>query len=194
MAEPPENQPQRFSKSEDPWRSLLAQVAQRQPAALTALYDGTNTLVYTVALGILKDPADAEEITLDVYAYVWRSAGLYDPSRGTATTWLIMLARSRAIERLRKRALNFQHGNQIQYLERLSNEGAGESAATQECHQRILIEAALRQLLEKDQELIRFAFFRGLSHPELALELGLPLGTVKSRIRSILSRLRDLIQ
>ena len=194
MAEPPDDQLQRIHKAEDPWRTLLTQVVQREPAALTALYDGTSTIVYKVVLGILRDPADAEEITLDVYAYVWRSAGAYEASRGTITTWLIMLARSRAIERLRKRGSNCHNGNHNHHPDRLLHESGGRTSGMAECDERILIEAALRQLPEKDQELIRFAFFRGLSHPELASELALPLGTVKSRIRSILSRLRDLIE
>jgi RNA polymerase sigma-70 factor (ECF subfamily) len=194
MGEPPDNQLPGCPTSEDPWHTLLTQVAHGEPAALSALYDATNRIVYTVVLGIVRDPADAEEITIDVYAYVWHSAATYDLNRGKITTWLIMLARSRAIERLRKQAAKCRNGNHNHHPYRLSSEGPVAGAVMAERDRRILIENALQQLPEKDQELIRFAFFSGLSHPELALKLTLPLGTVKTRIRCILSRLRDLIE
>jgi RNA polymerase sigma-70 factor (ECF subfamily) len=194
MAEPQGNRLQYRSNPEQPWSTLLRRIAEREPAALAALYDGTSALVYSVALAILSNTEDAEEITVDVYAYVWQSAGTYDSSRGTVTTWLIMLARSRAIERLRKRVERKDTRNQNNAIERLPSNSAACNASVAGQDRAILIETALHQLPTKDQELIRGAFFSGFSHPELALKLNIPLGTVKTRIRTILSHLRNSLE
>src|ERR1051326_5165527 len=79
------------------WKEYLRQCGARQTDALGKLYDESNSLVYTVARRVLGDDADAEEVTLDVYMQVWRMAGSYDPARGTATAWLLTIARNRAI-------------------------------------------------------------------------------------------------
>jgi RNA polymerase sigma-70 factor (ECF subfamily) len=187
MAEPHEDRVQHLRRQQEAWCLLLRRIEERDDTALTALYDETSAAVYTVALRILDNAADAEEITLDVYTYVWHSAGTFDSSRGTVMTWLTMLARSRASERLRKA------GNRIGSIKRLPTEDPTSGTSMGQRDQSILIGTALRQLCPKDQELIRSAFFQGLSHPELAVALGMPLGTVKSRIRAILFRLRDLL-
>jgi DNA-directed RNA polymerase specialized sigma24 family protein len=83
------------------WRSYLNRAARQEPQALADLYDESSRLIFSIAIGILGNPADAEEITLDVYTYVWRSAAQFDSSRASVATWLVMLTRSRAIDRLR---------------------------------------------------------------------------------------------
>ena len=179
---------------EQPWNTLLRRVAQRETAALTILYDETSTLVYSVALAILSNTEDAEEITVDVYAYVWQSASTYDSGRGTVMTWLIMLARSRAIEGLRKRMARKECGNQNNAIERLPSSTVACNAPAARQDHTILIETVLHQLPTKDQELIRDAFFSGCSHSELAAKLNIPLGSVKTRIRTILLHLRNLLE
>jgi RNA polymerase sigma-70 factor (ECF subfamily) len=172
---------------------LLGRVAEGDSLALTALYEASSTIVYSVAQRILGNTADAEEVTFDVYTYVWRSASTYDQTRGTAVTWLIMLARSRALDKRRGRARNSFCGNDSGAVERLPLETSDAcSRLLPVSDQQIFMKAALDQLPNKDRELVELAFFSGLSHTELALELSIPLGTVKSRIRKALSRLRDL--
>jgi RNA polymerase sigma-70 factor (ECF subfamily) len=172
---------------------LLGRVADGDSLALTALYEASSTIVYSVAQRILGNTADAEEVTIDVYTYVWRSARTYDPARGTALTWLIMLARSRALDKRRgRRRINF-FGNDSGAVERLTLEASDAcSRLLPVCDHQIFMKAALDQLPREDRDLMELAFFSGLSHTELALELSIPLGTVKSRIRRTLSRLRHL--
>jgi RNA polymerase sigma-70 factor, ECF subfamily len=194
MAEPQGDRLQHQLNPEQPWSTLLRRVAERETAALATLYDETSPLVYSVALAILSNTEDAEEITVDVYAYVWQSAGTYDSGRGTVTTWLIMLARSRAIERLRKRMARKDGGNRNTAIERLPSSSVACNASVAGRDRMILIQTALHHLPTKDQELIRDAFFSGCSHSELASKLNIPLGTVKTRIRTILSHLRNLLE
>src|SRR6266849_1891032 len=91
----------RFSTQEQDWAMLIYQIAQGNESALETLYDHTSRLIYRLALRILTDISEAEEITIEVYMQVWRKAVDYDPSRSTPLAWLLMLARSRAIDRLR---------------------------------------------------------------------------------------------
>ena len=182
-----------YGKHESSWHVYLRQVAQGDSTALSALYDGTSTIVFSVAQSILRNSADAEEITLDVYLYVWRAADAYDPSRGAVATWLTMLARSRALGRLRSLAAQYNNNsNRNVPIERLSQQVPGNGTAKRG-DERILIEAALDKLPVDQRELIELAFFSGLTHQELAWKLGIPLGTVKSRARAALSQLRDLL-
>jgi RNA polymerase sigma-70 factor (ECF subfamily) len=175
---------------------LLARVAEGDTGALAALYDRSSTMVYSVAVRILSNAADAEEVTVDVYTYLWRSAGNYKAARGTAATWLMMLARSRALDRLRSaRARNCVPCNGNRAHERLT------LGAPLACNrsmapfdEQIFMKAALNQLPKDDRELLEMAFFAGLSHSELASTLKLPIGTVKTRIGTAVSRLRELIR
>src|SRR5437588_5889650 len=93
---------------ETAWRSYLTRSAAGDQTALSALYDETGQLVYSVILRVLGDVADAEEVAMDVYTQVWKSAATYDGSRGSVTAWLITLARNRAIDRLRSRSMRLQ--------------------------------------------------------------------------------------
>src|SRR5580704_4890540 len=94
-----------WAERETAWGELLAGCAKGDQTALSSLYDQSSALVYSIALRMLADPGDAEEVTLDVYHQVWRSARTYDSSRGSVTSWLVTLARNRAIDRLRSRAI-----------------------------------------------------------------------------------------
>ena len=149
--------------------------------------------MYGLALRILGDVADAEEITLDVFTQVWKSASKFDPGRGSALAWLVMLTRSRSIDRLRSRAdrdvreLPIADSRQPRDISNLPDEN---SFIRQ---QRMMVETALGGLTPEQRELIELAFFSGLTHSELALRTGLPLGTVKTRIRLGIIKLRELL-
>ena len=163
-------------------------------SALAALYDESSSLVCALAMRLLGDMADAEEVTLDVYTQVWRTAATYSQARGSVVSWLVTLARSRAIDRLRSRANRAQREQPI--LEFTDFEAATVSPEQQivfsQRSQRV--RAAMATLAPEQSEALQLAFFSGLSHSELAQRLGQPLGTVKSRIRSGMMKLRTELE
>ena len=177
------------------WTALLGRIAQADQAALAELYDHTSKVVYGLALHIVRDRSEAEEITLDVYIQVWRQAGRYDPARGVPSAWLCTLARSRALDRVRSRL----HRDQVREfpLDDFASlidaaPPPDESAATTE--QARAVRSALASLPVEQRETIELAFFRGLTHSEIATLKGQPLGSVKTRIRLGMLRLRDALQ
>jgi RNA polymerase sigma-70 factor (ECF subfamily) len=171
----------------------IRRIASGDSEAVAALYDQTSSLVYGLALRILGDVSDAEEITLDVYTQVWRSAAKFDSERGSALAWLVMLTRSRSIDRLRSRS-----DRDVREMPIADNRPPRDVAdlpdeASFIRQQRVMVEAALAGLAPEQRELIELAFFSGLTHSELAMRTGLPLGTVKTRIRLGIIKLRELL-
>lgn len=173
---------------------LVAAMAAGQEPAMGELYDLTSGLVHGVALRMLENPQDAEEVVLDVYMKAWRNASTYSVDRGSVTAWLVMMARSVAIDRIRSR------NAQPKTLDLASvavSEPAGSEAtpeqSTGQNERRTRIQLALGELPTEQREALVLAFFGGLSHAELAERLGQPLGTIKTRIRLGLRRLRSLL-
>jgi RNA polymerase sigma-70 factor, ECF subfamily len=169
---------------------LIGRIAEGDQEALTRLYDLTNRRVFGLTLRILTDPTAAEEVVLDVYLQVWQQAERYDPSRGRPLAWLFTIARSRAIDALRKTR---QTSRRTEPIERADGRVAtgiqpDDSAADSELRSTVL--AALDTLPPQQRTVLELAYFSGMSHSEIAEELGLPLGTVKTRTRLALIRLR----
>ena len=184
----------------DEWRraeALLNECIKRtatgEEQALATFYDQTSHLVYGLALRILEDTADAEEVTLDVYTQVWRSARDFDPRRGNATAWLIMLTRSRAIDRLRSSAGRKEREEPLEWVPDIPSSAECPEQASVLSQRQRWVRAALEALPPEQREAIELAFFSGLSHAELAAKLGQPLGTVKTRIRLGMMKLRELL-
>jgi len=173
------------------WRDYLGRSAAGDQTALAALYDESCRLVYSVVLRLLGDVADAEEVTMDVYTQVWRSAAAYDGSRGTVTAWLITLARSRAIDRVRSRSGRLQNETAFPETFDVPSEGISPERHTEEMQRRRRVTAALQTLPPEQREVVRLAFFGGLTHSELAARLQQPLGTVKTRLRTGMMKLRE---
>ena len=173
------------------WRDYLGRSAGGDQSALAALYDESSQLVYSVVLRVLGDVADAEEVTMDVYTQVWRSAAGYDGSRGTVTAWLITLARSRAIDRLRSRSSRLQNETAFPETFDLPSAGLSPERQTEDMQTRRRVTAALQTLPPEQREVVRLAFFAGLTHSELAARLQQPLGTVKTRLRMGMMKLRE---
>jgi RNA polymerase sigma-70 factor (ECF subfamily) len=172
------------------WRQYVDHCAAGDQSALAALYDESSSLVHSLTNRMLGNAADADEVTLDVYTQVWRTAATYDQARGSVASWLVTLARSRAIDRTRSRASRVKREQPI--LDFTSFEAATASPEQQiafsQRSQRV--QAALATLSPEQSEALQLAFFSDLSHSELAERLGQPLGTVKSRIRSGMMKLR----
>jgi RNA polymerase sigma-70 factor, ECF subfamily len=176
------------------WGEYVRRCALRDESALAALYDESSQLAYTIALRILQDEADASEVVLDVYKQVWDAAARFDEQRGTAAAWIVILARSRAMDRRRFRTARIRTATQVEELhDVISTAPSPESLAMASQNSRSVMRALAAVPLEQRQAL-ELAFFAGLSHSEIADRLGEPLGTVKTRIRLAVSRLRELLK
>ncbi|MFN0165226.1 MAG: sigma-70 family RNA polymerase sigma factor [Bryobacteraceae bacterium] len=173
------------------WLEYVQKTAHGDESALGSLYDQSSGLVYSVALRILGRPEDAEEVTLDVFTQVWRSAGAFDAARGSVPAWLITLTRSRAIDRLRSQARRGQFEELNDPPPDAAASGPSPEEATFSRQQQVLVQGALGCLAPEQREVIQLAYFSGLSHSELAERLGLPVGTVKTRIRLGMMKLRE---
>ena len=176
------------------WVSLIKKVAGGDQSAMTTLYDSTSRLVFGLILRIVTDRATAEEVLLDVYTQVWRQAASYDTSRGAPLAWMMTIARSRSIDRLRSGKHDTQGKEPLDAIgEATSNTISPEEATVNSERQRI-VRSALETLSAEQREVIELAYFSGLSHSEIALRLGQPLGTVKTRTRLGMMKLRDLLK
>ena len=177
---------------EEPHSALLWRIASGDEGALAAFYAGTSPKVYGLALRILGQREEAEEATLDVYTQVWRTAGAYDGRRGTVVAWLLSMTRARAIDRLRAtRGARPADEVSEELLGADQRAGPAEAAAAAERAGRVRV--ALARISDDQRRAISAAYFSGLTHAEIALALGIPLGTVKRRIRGGLEHLRRLL-
>ena len=170
----------------------LAQIVERDERALAALYDHTLSRVYGLVLRIVRQPACAEEVVEDTYFQVWRQAPRFDPARGRALSWLLAMARSRAIDALRREARFAHDALDADDGPAAAADGAASVADLIDgAHGQALLQRALLDLGAQPRQLVALAFFRGLSHEEIAAQTALPLGTVKSQIRRSLITLRQ---
>ena len=171
--------------------ALVARAAEGDQTALAALYDETSGLVYGLALRILRDQQAAEDVTIDVYAQVYRQVSRYDAHRGTPSAWLVTLTRSRALDRLRQEAHRRAREAPLEATTRLPALSAGPEECSATTELRRLVQRALALLTPEQRQVIELAYYAGLSHTEIAATLGQPLGTVKTRIRTGLMLLRE---
>src|SRR6185312_3640499 len=172
----------------------VAQIAKGNQGALTKLYDSTNRMVYGLALRILGNSSSAEEVLLDVYVQVWRTAKNFDPGRGKVTSWLVSMARSRAIDALRSRqARGANLATSLEDVSELKYPRGGPEGHSVLRSRAQVVQKSLAELADDQRNAIELAYFSGLTHREIAARTGLPLGTVKTRIRSGMLRLRELL-
>ena len=175
--------------------TLLRQIAQQQPEALATLYDRYSRLVFSLALNALGNPNTAEEITQDVFMRVWDRASTYRADQGKVSTWLSRIARNRAIDVLRQQRVRPEH-HSVEWAEvplaALPRIGGPEEEVALAMEQRRVREAVV-QLPEEQREVLALAYFQGLSHSQIAEQVGQPLGTVKTRIRLGMGKLRQML-
>jgi RNA polymerase sigma-70 factor, ECF subfamily len=176
------------------WAALIGRMAEGDQAAMGSFYDATSRLIFGLVLRILGDRPTAEEVLIDVYTQVWRQAGAYDGGRGTPLAWLTTIARSRALDRLRAGWQEQQRRQPIEELQDAPDQAASpeDDAVTTE-HQR-LVRAALAALSPEQRQVIELAYYSGLSHSEIAAHLNQPLGTVKTRTRLGMLKLREALR
>jgi RNA polymerase sigma-70 factor (ECF subfamily) len=160
---------------------------------LAQFYELTNRLAFGLILRILGDRSTAEEVLLDVYTQVWRQAGNYRRERGTPLAWLTTIARTRALDRLRAGRQEMQRKESLDAVAEVCSFAANpeESAVSHE-HQRLVREALVALTFEQRQ-VLELAYFSGMSHSEIAAHLGQPLGTVKTRTRLGMLKLKEML-
>jgi RNA polymerase sigma-70 factor (ECF subfamily) len=175
------------------WIALIGRIANGDQSALATLYDTTNRLVYGLILRVLGDMSTAEEVLLDVYTQVWRQAASYDTQRGTPLAWLTTIARSRAIDRLRSGWQDQQRKESLETLGDAPTNAASPEEVTVASERQRFVRAALESLSPEQREVIELAYYSGLSHSEIAAKLNQPLGTVKTRTRLGMIKLREAL-
>jgi RNA polymerase sigma-70 factor, ECF subfamily len=170
---------------------LLRRVAQRDEAALGILYDRFGGIVYALAHRIVGQQVDAEEVAMETFSQVWRDAGKFDASRGTVAAWLCIIARSRALDLVRS------HSRRQRLTDSVAREPVDEAVGAPDVlhdERRQAVGAALAELPEAQREAIELAYYQGLSQSEIAERLQQPLGTIKTRMRTGMLRLREMLR
>lgn len=190
---PPPNPPATEGAPELKQAELIRGVAGGDQQALATLYDATSRTVYGLLLRILADASAAEEVLLDVYTQVWRQAASYSRERGTPLAWLTTIARSRAIDRLRRGRQEQQRSEPLDEAVRCAG-GISVEDEVSAGEVRAVVRAALDSLSPEQREVIELAYYGGMSHSEIAAARGLPLGTVKTRTRLGMMRLREILK
>lgn len=174
---------------------LIAGMAQGDERAASALYDRHGAVMYGLALRMVGEPADAEEVVLDAFAQAWRDASRYDTSRGSVAGWLTTITRTRALDLIRARGRRSKMTDTATAtLDEPAAMGSGFAAPdveVLETERAVAVKSALDQLPIPQRQAIELAFFEGLTHHEVADRLREPLGTVKTRIRLGMQKLRD---
>lgn len=171
---------------------LLRQAARGDECAFTSVYDATSARAFGLAVQVLRDRTQAEEVTQEAYLEVWRNASRFDPERGSAASWIMTIVHRRAVDRVRsseaatRRDTQYEEKNQT-----VSHDVTAETAhASLEAHR---VRRALSSLTPVQREAVELAYLKGYTHTEVASLLDLPVGTAKTRIRDGLIRLRDTL-
>ena len=170
---------------------LLHAIARGDEAALASLYDHYRLILFGLLVRILNSREEAEDILQEVFIQVWRRARDFDESRGKPFTWLVTLARSRAIDRLRQ--LSARGRLAVASAQEAPAEASDAALDTYRSEQKEIVAGALAQLPEEQRHSLLLAYFEGLTQSEIAARLGAPLGTVKTRMRSGMIKLRELL-
>lgn len=182
--------PSRLGPDSERDLALVRRMAFGDEAALGELYDRWSGLVHALALRITRDADDAAEVVEDAFWQAWRQAERYEAGRGGVGAWLTTIARSRALDRLRARGRIREET--VEVLPEPEAGGAGDPSAAAEIEERRrLVTAAVALLPPEQRQTVELAYFGGLSQSEIAETLGQPLGTVKTRARLALQKLRE---
>lgn len=178
---------------EQEWAGLLARIAAGDQSALAEFYDASSAKVFGLAMKILADRTAAEEVTMDVYTQVWRRASTYDTERGTPGSWLMTLAKTRAIDRFRSSYLERGRQVPLDQAAELPGDAATPEQYSADLERQRLVQEAMASLSAEQRQAIALAYYWGLSQSEIADRLRLPLGTVKTRMRLGMIRLREVL-
>ena len=169
---------------------LLARVAQGDQAAFAALYDQIAPRVLGLVRRLLRDHAQSEEVTQEIFLEIWQTVTRYDSNKGGASTWIMTMAHRRAVDRVRASQASRDRDTKIgirDYDAQYDN--VSETVQTRVEHERV--EKAMQRLTELQRQAVSLAYYGGYSHSEVATLLSVPIGTVKTRLRDGMIRLRD---
>lgn len=174
---------------------LVTDVAAGSTEALARLYDRHAGTVFALARRVLNRLEDAEEVVQDVFTQIWREAGRYERGRASVAGWVVMLTRARAIDRLRSRnARPDQRSAESTEMPDVPSTGWSPEQVTISAEDVREVRGALAELPEAQRSLVELAYYEGLTHSEIAARTGVPLGTVKTRIRTAMTTLRDVLK
>lgn len=171
---------------------LLRRAARGDDRAFAEFYDATSSRAYGLAVRVVRNPAQSEEVVQEGYLEVWRTANRFDPAQGSATSWLLTIVHRRAVDRVRsaeassRREESYHHRNHTVPHDSTADEAHASFEARR-------VRGALSTLTPIQREALELAYFGGYTHTEVATMLGLPIGTAKTRIRDGLIRLRDAL-
>jgi RNA polymerase sigma-70 factor (ECF subfamily) len=177
--------------------SLLAAVAEGDVAAFEQLYDRHAPLLYATLLRILSNPEDAKEVLQEAFVKAWNDATRYDPSRGSEVAWLISIARSRGIDRIRSRRVRGDREKDAardNSIRAAAVEGLAADSAIVASEEQRAVRAALAEIPDAQRQALEMAYFDGLSQSEIAEKLGMPLGTIKTRMQLGMRKMRESLR
>lgn len=174
-------------------RAAIRRMSRGDADALAEVYDRHARLLYSLALRIVRLEADAEDVLQEVFAQAWRQASRYDTGRGTVIGWLVTLTRSRALDRLRRGRARPMATDDEQAAQELADATPGIDLTLVSEQQAAAVRAALEALPDGQRVPLELAYYEGLSQSEIAERLQTPLGTIKTRMRQALMRLRDAV-
>ncbi len=179
---------------DDALRSQLRAIAGGDERAFAAFYDATVGVVYGLALRILRDVQEAEEVVSDAYLQVWRQAARFDATRGAPRAWLVTIARSRALDTLRRRDPAEPREDAEALADLDCADGPDPTDWLCAMERGTALHTALAGLSQEQRQLLALAYFRGLSHQEISDHTGMPLGTVKTHLRKGIDALRAALK
>ena len=172
--------------------ALMRRIVEADETALGALYDRWVRSLYSLVLHLLKDPDEAEDVVEETFWQAWRKADSYEPSRGAVSTWLLTIGRRKALDRLRARKRSKED---VMVSDRafadLPSNAPDQASEVEGAELREQVRAALNELPDEQREVLELGYFSGLSQSEIADATGQPLGTVKTRMRLAMQKLRE---
>ena len=166
---------------------LMTRIQSADQAAMAALFDRYGTMVYSVAFRVLKDPSEAEDVMQEIFVQVWKNPGTVVSGRGSLAGWLVVVARNRSIDRIRRR----RPTEPVELFALPSSTNLAREAERNSLIEKI--RGVMGSLPDEQRRSVELAFFEGLSHSEIAEKTGDPLGTVKTRIRLALTTIRKAL-
>ena len=173
--------------------SLLSRLSEKDPTALDALYVRYGRIAFALAYRVLNDPEAAEDAVQEAFLTIWRRAESYQETRGVVRSWVLTVVRNRAIDMVRARQSRPKVGASLDDIGSLASPDADPADTALRNVEAVAVRAALAQLPQEQRLTVELAFFSGLTYPEVAARTNTPLGTVKSRMRLAMERLRGLL-